>query len=441
MKNKLNNVPGIYFPLKIMQVYLLFIYILYLFGPVDFERNNVFFVSLLVFSYQISFAIGYVDYISRNKFSPDRVLKAYSLEKILVTNIDRLIIPLTLMYSIISLSIYGKVSFTEILNIPSYILLSIANPLSTYQDSLYSTISSPLVLLLVLLSPIYYYGLIISIYNFKNLSIILKLIVVFIIFLECSRWILQGKNKGVFDVLFYISSVFLICYGQKISTSNNRVSVQRTIKNIISISFLSILSFSAILYFGNAISSRKAFFSNYERFNDIWMVKILPDFLKPIIIDLTDYLVQGYHALSYINEVEWTPMYGIGYSRVLIDNIANILNENIFLSTYQQKIGQFGIDPFVKWHSAYAWLANDFHWIGVVFVMFFIGRLSANLWVNCCLYKDKVSYVLFSFIALSIFYIPANTQVFMQTGTFFSFWCFFVVFLLRKTNIIYYLMK
>ena len=194
------------------------------------------------------------------------------------------------------------------------------------------------------------------------------------------------------------------------------------------------MGFSAILYFGNAIESRKAFFADYERFDDVFLVKISPDFFKPILINLTDYLAQGYHALSFIAEVEWTPMYGLGYSRVLIDNASNLLNENIFMNTYQQKLGIFGIDPLVKWHSAYSWLANDFHWIGVIFVMFIFGFFTASVWLGCCVYKDKVSYTLFSFVALSIFYIPANTQVFMQTGTFFAFWCLLFVFLLNKTN-------
>ncbi|HAS8542705.1 TPA: oligosaccharide repeat unit polymerase [Vibrio vulnificus] len=426
----MRNNKQVFFPLKIFHLYLLSTLFLYLFGPVGFEKNNVIPLVISIIFYQMFFSFGYIFQMKfigqykRVRTKNGEITPEYRKEYAFVI--------FTLFYVLMNLFVYTSVDLFSIFDIWKRILASLASPLETYQNSLYSTITSPFILLLVVISPIYYFGIIWLLVRFGRLRSLNKIAVCLVLFLDCSRWILQGKNKGIFDVLFLLVSVFMVVNAQNnIKINGSKSAYKGVIYTLVSIIIISV----CLAYFNNAIISRKEFFSNYYSFKDNIIVTMFPDFMTPLLVNITDYLTQGYHSFSYIFEVDWVPMYGLGSGRVLIDNFSILVGRDLFLDTYQYRLADFGIDPFVNWHSAYAWIANDVHWIGVIFVMFIFGMLYADSWVSS-IYDNKISsHVMFYFLSLTIIYIPANTQVLMQTSTFFSFSIFIIARLFKNVRI------
>lgn len=115
-------------------------------------------------------------------------------------------------------------------------------------------------------------------------------------------------------------------------------------------------------------------------------------------------------------------MWGIGHSAILTENFSNILSHDFYSYSYQMKLSRYGIDPFVNWHSAYVWFANDFHWLGVSVVMFMIGYLFASSWMKFLKSGSNSEFVIFFFVVLSLVFLSGNTQVFNQTVSTVSFW-------------------
>lgn len=409
------NINGVYKPLFFSQVYLLLTLFLYFLGPVDFTRvNSVSLVVLLIY-YQGLFVVGYI--INQRFFHVKEQMDKLSSSRGFNRGRAYFFCIFCLTYSIFSLVEYTNINLSNIFNILDYIGLALAMPLDAYQQALYSSVSSYTVLLLVLFSPVYFIGLALLLVNFNKLPFFLKIVLVLILLLECARWILQGKNKGVFDVFFLIFSIFLIKYHQHVSNQSSSVK-KGGFKNIV---VLVTLSVAVLSYFNNAIFARKEGVADYSRYADSYLVQVLPEFMTPLLVNLTDYLTQGYHSLSYVFKLEWIPTYGFGFSHVMLNNFGVMIDPLFFERTYQFRLREYSIDPMVNWHSAYLWFANDVHWLGVGFLMMIFGFLYSHSWMQSIVNRDVISYTLFYLMNLFIFYIPANTQIFMQTGTFMTF--------------------
>ncbi|WP_282341132.1 hypothetical protein [Pseudomonas sp. PS02288] len=408
------------FPLIVIMSYLFFTLGIYLFGPVSFARHNQDLVTSLLLLYFTSFCIGYVlaIYFNASKF---RFLLDASEERRIPGWL------LIFSFGYVSLSLYAYVpefSFADYFYMLKY---SVADPLAVYQKSLYYVKSSPSVHFLVVLFPLYFFVLVSFIYKFDRLSYVFKSLLIAVIALELSRWILMGRNKGIFDIFFVILTVLVIKRSRSDLFKGRDSSFLKVSKKKIYLGFLAALAFFVVLnYFSHSISARKVNFENYAGYSDNLLINIVPGFLEPLLVNLTDYLAQGYNALSYVFDMDWRPLYGLGHSPILMANVDGV-SGSLFQDTYQYRMSRFDIDPYVNWHTAFVWIANDVHWFGVIFFMLAFGYYFCWVYLRSVIYRDRFAHCMLALLMISIFYLPANAQIFTQTGTTFAFWVFFSI--------------
>ena len=157
-----------------------------------------------------------------------------------------------------------------------------------------------------------------------------------------------------------------------------------------------------------------------------WYINQLGTPISVALSFIESYLCQGYYAL------------GLGLDHGII--LPSIFGSNWFTIAFAKKFGydptiytytyilqNQGIDMSINWHSLYLWLANDFTFIGVPLIVFFIGYFFAQTWCDCVRNRNVLAYPIMSLFVIMIFYAFANNQVFS-----FSFIPFVVWFSLYK---------
>ena len=88
-----------------------------------------------------------------------------------------------------------------------------------------------------------------------------------------------------------------------------------------------------------------------------------------------------------------------------------------------------GWDMYAYWHTAYAWLASDVGFVGVVLLMIVFGWMTAKAWIDAREGNNPASVVLFTLVATVIWYLPANNQVLAFPEQMVAFWIWLLVWL------------
>lgn len=433
-----NSATGINYvlilPLIVMEIYLSIVLILYVSGPLEWPTHNAGLFYFLILVYQVVFAMGYLISVNK-KVKPIKKFYKESLYRFL-----KVMILINFIYLIVNfIHTVGLNSFS-ISSIMNSVIEGISNPSQQYRmkfstekiGGAYFTYFS------VLLAPILWPVIPLALYHFKRLSWVLKSIVLMSIFLEFGRWIATGTSKGIIDLIVIFLVVFAVKYVKKRSGNNNNIILDfKSYKfQIIIGAFLVI----GILLFSNNVGDRvNQNWLNFSKSNgdviiniESPIMRITPDSLKPTIIYMTSYLTQGYYAFSMSLNLVYQPMYGLGNSMFLMENVKEIFGVDLYKNTYQSKLIIYGWDPFVNWHSFYVWVANDVHFIGVGIIMFLMGGLFGSTYKHVVLNDDPMALVLLCLTTIMIIYIPANNQVLSYPTTFMTFWCILLYWNFRK---------
>lgn len=433
-----NIYKNLYIPIIAVEIYLIFTVILYIFGPWEWKTNKPILLYSMLILFQGSLALGYIKEIRIKSYQKINLEilneKRSNSNKITIFSKKMLNILLivNLIFVILNLiRTLGLLSLGEILN---KVLEGVTNPASQYRESkivIDRFGGSILSHINVLLAPLLWMSIPISIYRFKEFSFFCKFITIITIVLESFRWVAIGTNKGFIDIIIIFISIYSIKKFNIFNIKGKEFIKKKTKKRKITTIFVLFLLIGIALYFfSNSIGDRVQMnWSNYEvsngntpiNFNSSLM-KIVPSFLKVTLIYLGSYLTQGYYALSLTTSVNWTPMFGIGNSMFLMENFGSIINKDLYQFTYQSKLEIFGWDPFVNWHSFYVWIANDVGLIGVIFIMYFLGKIFAAIVYDAFVFGDNIAVVIFCMLIILFIYIPANNQILSYPTTFMAFW-------------------
>lgn len=142
--------------------------------------------------------------------------------------------------------------------------------------------------------------------------------------------------------------------------------------------------------------------------------------LNNLWISGSSYLSQGYYGMSLALTKEWTPMFGLGNSKFVVNILSSHLRD-IRPYTYQAKIEEYGWDSVKNWHSIYTWLANDVSFYGVVIVMFLIGMTFGMMFQDAIVTKNPLARASVFFYILMMLFIPCNNQIAQSNTTLFAF--------------------
>lgn len=427
----------IYYPIKLVELYLTSTIILYVFGPWTWPTHNpILFYSFMILA-QLFLWCGY----SR---SMDRGINinVNSRAEIKLLKLLKYGIVLNLVFIILNTIRNTGMNAFSIGLLLEKATNGILNPAQQYQQKFNSITfgGSILTHLTVILSPILWPIIPFSLFYFKKLSFFNRIVTVISILFESIRWIATGTNKGIFDLIIIFITIFIIKKKQQLFAEVSKNQQVRK-KKIFVIIILSITI--AIVFFSNAIDSRvKGNWNNLIITNggvqidfDSLLMKICPKFLESTLIYLTSYLTQGYYALSMAISLVFTPMFGIGNSMFLMENMGQIFNLDFFQFTYQTKLVEYGWKSLVNWHSFYVWVANDVHFIGVILIMYILGYYFASVYKDAIFNKNPIAIAIICLLVLLFVYIPANNQILSYPTTFMAFWGLTIYWLLKKYRI------
>ena len=406
----------IFLPLFIVQGYLCFTLLIYMFGPVQFETHNPFlFYSLMIF-YLLAFACGYlVGASTENIGQIHRKERSFSNSLFYVTFFLGLVMVLgayknlMLGESLIPFDIFKEVS------------RGIREPGLAYTErmekiSVGDTSGSRLFNILSLgFSFTKLFFIFICLYFWSDLSFFKKLLAVIYSLLFLSAGFASGTNATIFifAIFFVISGVCILL-----------IRENRNLKKYMGI--LSILLFLPILSFGFIMSRRGGgfdYFAGTSPLGDITISLVAPDYsgffsiVLYSMVWLNYYLVQGYYGFSLILNLDHNWTYGFGNSAFLQRQIEVVFGIDISNSTFQSRISDKW-DVSAQWHSLYGQMANDVGLIGVGFLMLFLGLFLSKVWISVIYRNSFYGLGVLPIFGILIIFIPANNQVFGYIDTF-----------------------
>ena len=428
---KKNNQISLYIPIILVGLYSMSTIVLYFLGPWDWPTKNLFIFSTLLLAYNVALILGYFLGIKvniGNKFKDSLQIDNYGPSRKGLKYIN-ICIYIFFVFTVLNcIRVTGLSSFAPFDYI-SEVIKGIKDPALQYRENLGRAHGSAfggslLSYLNVLISPFIWGAIPLALFYFKKLPLFTKFIAIFCIFLECSRWIAIGTNKGIFDIAITIVTVLLI---KNILRNRNKETRLRR-KNIkAKVLFFLILP---MYFFTTAISDRLG--GNVTKYNmvinnvpinpDSFLMKITPEFFETALILISSYVTQGYYALSMAIALPYTPLYGIGNSMFLMENYKKFSNIDVFEYTYQAKLAEYGWDPFVNWHTIYTWLANDVSFIGVIFVMLVLGFIYAKVWKDVLYSENSIAIVLMCLFSLIFIFMSSNNVILSNPTSFMAFW-------------------
>ena len=113
-------------------------------------------------------------------------------------------------------------------------------------------------------------------------------------------------------------------------------------------------------------------------------------------------------------------MNAVGVSRRRAARITG--DSEILELPYPVRIEKYGWDAQALWSSIYPWIASDVSFPGTILVVFLIGRLFAQSWLDTLRRENPFGIVMFSQLLIMLFYFPANNQLLQSGEGFTAFW-------------------
>lgn len=417
-------------PIRLVLGYLIFTLLLYIFGPFNWITYNPFQFYSLQFCYLFFLWLGYRVGIMR-KFS-NEIQWSERQDIPLIKIVQTLIIINFIVFVINIFRDYAMSSFDikELLRQMFYGVTHMGEGYQLRYQRLLHTSGASVVggnafsVFNYLWAFFDYTVLLLGVHYFNKIKMFPKIILISHLIFTVFFYLSIGTNIGVFRVIIIVLLPLCIKVLQRVFNGSIK-------KKTIIMTILSVLGIVVIVcaYFIVTMKSRGGI--NYWQeptYNvggitvnkDSIFFLILPPALYKLLISLSAYLTQGYYAMSLALKTAWTPMFGLGSSMVVVDNVTKYIY-NIDQFTYQAKLAEFGWDSRIRWHSIYTWLANDFSFVGVILIMFIIGYLLGAMYKDAIITKNPFAKCgLFFFCLLTIF-IPCNNQLAQGIGTMFSF--------------------
>lgn len=383
-------------------IFMLMVLLLFLFGPIPWSKEHdlLDFVGIfLLLSYFISFYKGYRNNIPNNfnAIYVNRKFQRIDNRKITI-RLLKVTIWISLIVTVLNAFEYAGVrSFSELFYKALYGLNNAAEVY--YEKDVSSRAGTFIGFINLFFQPVVFWSLALSLFYFKDISILYKIIIVSTLSIELLRWFAIGTNKGLVDIIGLIISIAIIV---KWKTPPAYIQKKRSLKERIIFLLPFALIFLFLLYFTAAIDDRTdssytpSYFSSYP-------YNLIPVGLRSSVEHINSYLTQGYYNMlqcfKYC-DFDWTC--GIGNSRFLMGVFEGITGMNLFERTYPAQLQYFGVDPLASWHSAYSWFASDLTFFGIIPFMYFIGKCYAKVVCSAIAEADSISIVLFYFFVLAI---------------------------------------
>ena len=278
--------------------------------------------------------------------------------------------------------------------------------------------------LVILLSPLYWSYIPLSMYYWKRLRAFKKVGTIFIYFLYCAQYLVTGTNVGIFVFIVFLAVIFII----NTSTSEEGKAKRKRLFGRLGIFVVAILAAVVLAsFFNTTMGSRIGdnVRSDIDQKSIFWILTPVP--LRNLLCYFNSYLAHAYQALAYSFTLPWDSTFGVGYSFYLLDEF-DPSQTWLWPRTYNMKMHVlYHYDYYAKWHTPYVWFANDVSHFGVPIVLFFLFRLFGRAWRRFNESGNLISLLIFIMFVEFMMFISANNQIFQTNYTLITFWVLVVV--------------
>jgi len=399
-----------YFPLLLVEFYLLGTILIFFTGPVSFNVRNAWHFSLLLCFYHLSFIFGYLiacvksiqgGRLKGEIFSIKMYLALFFLgaASILITYKNLMLSETMIPYDFFENLLRG-------LSEPGLVYSERMQAMEAGGQSdsrLFNIVS--IVFSYSKLLFIFYF-----IYFWRDLNFKCKVLSIVYSFLFVSSGISAGVNSVVFIFFIFLILSVLTVLSVRGSVVLNRVLLISSLIFLIPVSS-----------FGYIMSKRGGGFDYFAGTSALGDISVavnfqldenasIFDFLYYSFVWLDYYVTQGYYGFSLILDVNWDWTYGFGNSAFLQRQFLLLTGGDVSKLTFQSKISHYW-DESAQWHSFYGQFANDFGLYGLIVFLFGLGYLFSKTW-QAALNESFFAAALVPLFAIMFIFFPANNQVF-----------------------------
>ncbi len=406
-----------YLPLILVETYLIFTLLLYFFGPVEFKTHNIDLFLMTMFVYHVVFILGY--YIAT---------RTYKFNKIIIDKrISSKLFYTALFFAVLSvLASYQNLMLAESIipyNIVADVSRGLKEPGLVYLERMQAGATSIgggaagsrlYNILSIFFAFFKLFFIFIFLYFWKDLSYFKKLLVFVYVSLFLSSGLAAGTNSVIF--IFFIFTTLSLLVLAYIRSASKLLKL---------LPFLSAIFLIPIGFFGFIMSFRGGGFDYFARTSslvgDITVSAPTPyltsfiDFYYYAFVWLNYYLVQGYYGFSLILNLDQNWTFGFGNSDFLQRQFLMLTGNDLSDSTFQAQISDYWGEA--QWHSFYGQFANDFGFIGLALLMFFLGYYLSRVWTSVIYNNSFYGMSLLPLFAIMFIFFPANNQIFGYIDT------------------------
>lgn len=415
-----------FLPLIIIEAYLTLTVLMFAFGPWPWPITNHVLLYTFLFGAQCMLFLGYLS------FRPSTAKLGYrgkwSVKQLFIISLI-----------VNTLWIHSKISLrTGINNIHpsefvSRFIQGLLDPGSAYFAKLEIEMSGATMLsnIHLLIAPIIVITLPLGFYLWTQLPRWIKCWFCIIVLIEVASWVAIGTNKGVIDTFILIGTMILLANARRIAD----LSIRTVLRYGIPAALLLLLVVSFFLITQTSRRDGSSQLYNYSVGMPLNTRNVLISGLneeqQAAVGYAFDYVNQGYYALALALEEPFISTYGFGNSFFWSAFAPTLTGIDVRANTLPARLESRGIDMFIRWHTFYTWWASDISFLGVIVLMFVIGRLLAMAWIESLFGANPFAIPMLSLLAMILIYVPANNQVlaFMPTAVAFyallGAWLFF----------------
>lgn len=430
----------VYLPLILIETYLIFSLLLYQFGPIKWATENVTLFWTYIVLYHVAFITGYLIFVKRLNIFDNNLIAANTIKNFIIKYIWAFLGICAVMSIIKYRNIVGTSNFIP-WDLPTEFIKGLVNPGEQYYakaaiSGLTSYNGNKLLTGILALFAFVLSSMIpICVFLWEHIKRSQKIVFFMLVFFELATWISIGTNKGIFDLLFLFAVAIVIDL-----IVNFKTNKFRTLKDkLLLVSFtIFLLIFSGWFYSWGMTTRVGSIVAYTEQMTESNTIAEQPTEVsqQPVpevkiksgaalmfdnfIYGISSYICQGYYGMSLAVDEPFTSTYGIGNSYFLSSNFKSFFGIDVEPFTYQAKVSDKW-NQHEQWHSFYSYMANDFHFIGVIFIMFLLGAFLAVTYKEAIYGENIFSQCLLPVFVILFLYMPANNQVFGYMQSFCTF--------------------
>lgn len=392
-----NILAAHFHPIKILLIFLVFTEILFFIGPIRYDIPNPLIMVLYFIVLNLSLYWGYKFGLNKTRCT------SFSIK----VDFIKIFLILGLLLNIENLNITWAthgMSFSF-----ENLMFALINPGEAYSAEATRPIDSNIITG-IFLAPLRWAVMSLGIYYWNRLSKPYKLIVILTFIIYILTWLGIGTRKGLMDLI--IISYFCI-----VAVNFSLVSRSNSNKKLKFFAISALIFFLIFFIYSNASRAGLNSINDISQMlnrehRELYIKYCSPNTLS-VLSEVTNYLCQGYYALSKgLSEIGIIPPTIGGSSMAMWNYLDRFFGYNPMPDTYMGLLeSTYGIDSYVNWHSIYLWIANDVTFIFVPLVIFFIGLYFGRVWKDALNAANPWAFPVLGYMTIMVFYFFANNQV------------------------------